>query len=342
MNLSKVRVFLQSNIKILVPIAIFALAGILFLYFSSNPLSTDVIKREDHQPKTAITFKNNAKATDLSLSKKQQKETESINKKGTLNQVDDYLPPSHRKNKDKKQTEENKDENALETLHMSSEGSDEHISLIAAPFGRLLSCETILTIDSSNTETPIIGLVTEDLWYEGKLIIPAGTEVHGSAQAAKNRDRIVTGNDWILVWGSKDDKNGMELPLKAIALDKDKNDSEGTWSMIDGAAGLKGNLLKADELAEMKLFGATFLGGVISAIQHPGGTKPYGEEKPNVVKTSFSTAVSQGVSAVIERYAAEVMEAIEKEGFFVRITAGKQFYLYIQQSIDLALLKKMK
>src|SRR5581483_8847357 len=46
-----------------------------------------------------------------------------------------------------------------------------------APFGRLIPCELVITVDSSSIQTPIIGLVTEDIFHHGQLIIPAGTEV---------------------------------------------------------------------------------------------------------------------------------------------------------------------
>src|SRR3981081_1317812 len=48
-----------------------------------------------------------------------------------------------------------------------------------APFGRLVKCQLVITVDSSELETPIIAVVTEDVNHDGRLIIPAGTEVHG-------------------------------------------------------------------------------------------------------------------------------------------------------------------
>src|SRR5436305_1112867 len=33
-----------------------------------------------------------------------------------------------------------------------------------APFGRLIPCELVITVDSSSIQTPIIGLVTEDIF----------------------------------------------------------------------------------------------------------------------------------------------------------------------------------
>ena len=36
-----------------------------------------------------------------------------------------------------------------------------------APFGRLVQCELVVTVDSSSINTPIIGLVTDDIWHNG-------------------------------------------------------------------------------------------------------------------------------------------------------------------------------
>ena len=41
------------------------------------------------------------------------------------------------------------------------------LSPIYAPFGRLIPCETVVTVDSASIRTPIIGLVTEDVYSSG-------------------------------------------------------------------------------------------------------------------------------------------------------------------------------
>ena len=47
-------------------------------------------------------------------------------------------------------------------------------------------------------------------------MIPAGTEIHGTAQTDHQRERIASGNTWTLIW-----QNGMEMQIKAIALDRE-------------------------------------------------------------------------------------------------------------------------
>ena len=137
------------------------------------------------------------------------------------------------------------------------------LSAVFAPFGRLIPCETVITVDSSSIQTPIIGLVTENVYFAGKLVIPAGTEIHGTAQTDHQRERIASGNNWTLIW-----QNGMEMQIKAIALDRefDNETNQSGWAITDGSAGLRGEIIKSDNLADIKLFAATFLSGAASAL----------------------------------------------------------------------------
>ena len=95
----------------------------------------------------------------------------------------------------------------------------------------LLQCKLVVTVDSSSIRTPIIGLVTEDLWHDGRLIVPAGTEIHGQARLDRMRERIASEGEWTLVWMS-----GLELPVSGLALDLEKK-TDGTFEITDGQRG---------------------------------------------------------------------------------------------------------
>ncbi|MGH8024052.1 MAG: TrbI/VirB10 family protein [Limisphaerales bacterium] len=202
------------------------------------------------------------------------------------------------------------------------------LSAIYAPFGRLIPCETVITVDSSSMETPIVGLVTENVYYGGRLIIPAGTEVHGMAQTDRQRDRIATSTSWKLVW-----QDGEEMQLKAIALDRefDNNTNQSGWAITDGSAGLSGEVIKSDNLAEIKLFAATFLSGAASALTEQQQTLLGSMPAPTLGNAPF-----QGAQAVLQTYAQQIFDSIQKNGFYVRVPSGKQFYLYVLQTIDRA------
>ena len=123
------------------------------------------------------------------------------------------------------------------------------------PYGRLLRCELVNTVDSSNIDTPIIGLIIEDAWNDGRVIIPAGTEVHGVAQKSPVRERIGAGWQWFLVF-----QDGRELPISGTVLDHAPKNPD-SWAESDGSAGLRGFVMKSDKYAEAK----AILAAMISA-----------------------------------------------------------------------------
>ena len=205
-----------------------------------------------------------------------------------------------------------------------------------APYGRMIPCETVITIDSAKIETPIIGFVTEDVWHDGKLIIPAGAEVHGKAQVDPSRERIASDKNWILVWRTTDRMNGAELPLHGDALDMERNETTGTWQLTDGSAGLKGDILKTDNWAEIKLFAATFLSAATTGLQDTtSSSNALTGQTTETPLTTPKNAALAGSSAVLNQYAQQILDSIKRDGFYVRVPAGKQFYLYVTQTIDL-------
>ncbi|PWU06731.1 MAG: hypothetical protein C5B47_07100 [Verrucomicrobia bacterium] len=196
------------------------------------------------------------------------------------------------------------------------------------PFGRLIRCELINTVDTSNMLTPIIGLVTDDVWQEGALIVPAGTEVHGIASNQPERERIGTNNHWMLVF-----HDGRELGISGMALDHAPIPDENRWEISDGSAGLRGNIIPSDRYAETKAVSAAMLAaaadGLIENVQF------YGQYGGTTIRRipGWRTALAAG----IERGAQLISQRLLEKGdpFFVRVPAGTTFYLYVTQTVDL-------
>ena len=132
---------------------------------------------------------------------------------------------------------------------------EQSLSEYFLPYGRLLRCELVNTVDSTNIDTPIIGLVIEDAWNDGRVIIPAGTEVHGVAQKSPVRERIGSDQQWFLVF-----QDGRELPISGTVLDYAPKNPD-SWAESDGSAGLRGFIVKSDKYAEAK----AILAAMISA-----------------------------------------------------------------------------
>ena len=209
------------------------------------------------------------------------------------------------------------------------------ISEIFAPYGRIISCELVLTIDSSSLGTPVIALVTEDLWHDGKIIIPAGTELHGTAANARTRDRIGTSSSWIAVWRTKDDENGKELRLSGIALDRAKSPIGSHWDITDGSAGIRGRVIDTTDMQMLVALASEFLSGVGQGLSTQSTYYGSGYTQTSSGGT-VKDALSEGMQNAAQMYAKKMLETISKDGSFVRCPAGTQFYLYVTQTIDMA------
>jgi hypothetical protein len=224
-----------------------------------------------------------------------------------------------------------------------------------APAYRMVRCKLINTIDSSNISTPIQGLVTDDLVWNDKIIIPRCSEVHGLAQVDKSRERIAAEGAWTFVLFEPDicRLGNRELVVKGYALDRE-DDPEfkalmvgsvvvdpkvKTWGITDGSAGLRGVVLRTNNAAELNLFVATFIAGIAQSVQGTV-TNVFGQTvpSPNVsgaggVPGYIVNPPAQGTEAVLDRYAQMVMDSIERDGFFIRVPAGKLFYVYVTEDI---------
>lgn len=199
---------------------------------------------------------------------------------------------------------------------------------ISAPFGRLIPCETVTALESNRLDTPVIGLVTEDVWHDGRLVVPAGTEVHGRAALDRERERIAVNGQWVIVWRKPGPDNGTELTVQGLALDREGD--------ADGSAGLRGDVLRNGGDRELRLFAATFLSTATLALQNlRTSTGPLGES--DLPATTARNATLAGTGAVLREYATQLRDAIARDGFYIRVPAGKPFYLYVTQTLNRSL-----
>jgi len=194
-----------------------------------------------------------------------------------------------------------------------------------APAGRLIRAITVNALNSANIDTPIIALVTDDLWHEGQLIVPAGTELHGRAAVDRTRDRIVSTGPWVLVW-----QTGEELTVTGIALDQEDPITRSPKFDGDGVAGLKGHLIRSDSAEEIRLFAASFLSGAATGLQQRQSTL-FGTE---ILGTARNAGLN-GASQVLNTYAQQIADSIRKDGVFVTVPAGHRMYLYVTHTLDL-------
>ncbi len=92
------------------------------------------------------------------------------------------------------------------------------------PYGSVIRCELVFTIDSTNEQTPLIGVVMEPVYNNGQLVVPAGAELHGIARPDRLRDRIFSGEAWVLVFPREAGRpNGRQLSVIPFCIQRYKN-----------------------------------------------------------------------------------------------------------------------
>lgn len=205
-----------------------------------------------------------------------------------------------------------------------------------AAYGRFLRCKLLITVDSNHIQTPIVGTLLEDLYSPShQLLIPAGAEIHGMAQSDSAEDRIASQNQWVVVWRT-DDGREVELPLTGVALDHTPNPQGSGWGLTDGSAGLRGQEIRTDNLAEIKMLLAQFGAGFAQSFAESGLQSVITQNGTVIASQNngFQQAGAQGFQNAANLYAQQVADTVKREGIFIRVPAGTDFYLYVTQTID--------
>lgn len=204
-----------------------------------------------------------------------------------------------------------------------------------APFGRLLDCKLVNTLESNVEGTPLIAIVIEDLWWtnargERKLIIPAGTEVHGRMGSCV-RNRMMCEGNFILVWQVTSEQVGLELQLQGRILEKSNqagNKSKAT--ITDMAAGIPGRVMNNNDLNEMLQYTMAFAQGLSAGFQenttYDNGSTIISNSDGST-KNALATAFESLSNVALEN----ITDKISRESYYIRVAAGTEFYLYIEQ-----------
>ncbi len=204
-----------------------------------------------------------------------------------------------------------------------------------APYGRLLNCKLVNTLESNVEGTPLIAMVIEDLWWvnakgERKLIIPAGTEVHGRMGSCV-RNRMMASGNFILVWQLTSGEVGMELQLNGRVLEKSNQAGNKNLATItDLAEGIPGRVMNNTNLNEMLQYTMAFVQGLSAGFQsnrtYDNGSTII-HENDGSTKNALASAFQQMSEVALEN----ISDKINKESYYIRVAAGTEFYLYIEQ-----------
>ena len=194
------------------------------------------------------------------------------------------------------------------------------------PPGIFIPCALVNTVESSHINTPVVGEVIRDVIQKNNgvphVIVPAGTLVNSFAQSGAVRDRIEVAGSWVFVF-----PDGRQLKVRGIACDREADPANQQFGIEDGSAGLQGELIESDHWTNAKAFIALLMTASMQT-----GTA--------VATSALQAAHTTGVTAlpdttpILAKYLDQLLNGETGDGRFVRVRAGKEFYVYPTETIE--------
>ncbi len=206
---------------------------------------------------------------------------------------------------------------------------------VFAPRGTLIKAALVITLESNAVGTPVLAMVTEDVYFQGNLIVPAGTQIvaeagvmeandgqnsggsGGGGATNKFRDRINLRGAFNFIWA-----DGSEYVINAVALSHEPL-SDGTLSITDGSPGIKGRILKTDDYAELKVLISEALQGAM-VNQQQNFQSVFGL----IPQVTPRNAALGGGASTVSAYSDLLVRRIEQDLEYVQVPAGTCFYVY--------------
>jgi hypothetical protein len=155
------------------------------------------------------------------------------------------------------------------------------------------------------------------------------------------RERIASNGEFTFVLNEPSGL-GRELVIRGIALDMEKDDAMDSYGITDGSAGLRGDVIRTANNDVIKLYAASLLSGIAGAFSSGAngllGNRVYTNNSSlglSALQGAVVNPAAGGTQNVLDRFADQIASSVERDGFFVRVPAGKQFYVYCTEAIDL-------
>ena len=208
-----------------------------------------------------------------------------------------------------------------------------------APMGRFIRCDLVNTLETtaSPVPVPVIGIVTEDFKYNGRVLIPAGSEVHGY-QGSNYRERITAQPSWNIVFKpTREHPDGSRIRLSGVVFHRDELliDEKGnvTRGDKDLSPGFSGFVVK-DMNKERFLMAMT--AAIQSAAMQLQERTQATTTQASVVDSTGRNALLAGAAGALKVSMEEMERQIKENGYYTVVPGGTQFFLYIQEDIDVS------
>ncbi|WP_395747860.1 TrbI/VirB10 family protein [Prosthecobacter sp.] len=316
----------KPAVQMLLLVVVVAIAGAAF-YLSKQPAAS-VNKQPDVKNAKTGEVKPAPEASLVAESKTVNLGEKRTAMMGSVQQVDPFVVPTKKppppsmlstsSSSAKKKTD--KPPPFPKLVHVSNSVSEPFVPTapkLFAPRGILIKAALVITVDSSSIQTPVVGLVTEDVYWNKQLVLPAGTQVHAQASKGRIRDRIEVKGAFTFIWD-----DGREYTINGVALDHQRL-ADDSYAITDGSAGVRGNIIQNDQYAQVKILIAEALQGIMNNNRQQFQSI-YGLVPQNNTRNAALGGGAQAASA----YSGMLTKQLSQDLDFVRVGAGTQFYIY--------------
>lgn len=181
------------------------------------------------------------------------------------------------------------------------------------PLGSMVEGLLIHNIVTNNYSAPVIAQVWKDFYFDGRLLLPFGTRIYGTARAGKERDRVLVAFHTVVF------QDGREIPIKALGLS------------ADGSAGLTGMLVSKQNKKRILMMAMNFLSGMALGLQETATNAVTGLSE---ITTNSRNAVLEGVSNTFEKEAGRLEQEIDDAEGYAIVLAGNKLIIYFEKSTD--------
>lgn len=314
----------KPAVQMMLLVVVVAIAGVAF-YFSKQPASSvnapPVAKpTKDGKPAAELTLVAESKTVNLG-----DKRTAMM---GSDQQVERFVVPPKKpappslllSNSSDQKKKGDKPPPFPKLVHVSNAVTEPFVPTtpkLFAPRGILIKAALVITVDSSSLQTPVLGLVTEDIYWNRQLVLPAGTQVHAKASKGRIRDRIEVAGGFTFIW-----EDGREYSIGGVALDHERL-SDDTYAITDGSAGIKGVIVQNDQYAQVKILIAEALQGIMN-----NNRQQFQSIYGLVPQNNTTNAALGGGAQAASAYSKLLTTQLSQDLDFVRVAAGTQFYIY--------------
>ena len=240
----------RPQVKWVVAIAVPAILGIvLFFFYGSFGSKKQVSMRPEENPQMITGAAMDRAIAAAGKDEKRTKDLEGVRKilpvkkRNYATEIAVYVEPPVKT--------ENRGSRSEETR-----GKQKPLGL---PSGTKIPARLSNRIFSFNVAAPVIALVTRDLKWQEKVVIPKDSKFLGEASVLKSLDRINVKFETLIF------PDGREMRVRAMALSE------------DGSGGIRGKVDKHRDMKTFKAIGETLLGGA-SLFVGGSGQSPYNLE----------------------------------------------------------------